>query len=436
MEVSLKYGLREIKVKIPQEKLIGVFTPREIEGVEDTQAEIRRALKNPISSKRLKDIIKIKDKIAIVIDDITRPLPSKDILPPLINELTSLGIREKNITIIIAVGLHRPLTNQEITELVGKEITNRIKVINHNPYSKKELIYLSKTSRGSDIYINKTFVEADFKILVGDIEYHQFFGYGGGAKSIHPGIADAESIRHIHSQLDSSQARGGILKGNPMQEELREVIRMTGVDFILNVVLNSKKEIVRAFAGNIFDVFYKGAKLVDEMYKVKIPQRADTVIASCGGFPRDIDLYQSQKAIESAKKVVKQGGKVVLFAQCQEDWGSKIFQEWMKEAKNPEEIVKRIKEKFIIGGHKAYLLAREVQWAKVYLYSEMNSSEVKDAFLCPLTDLKKLNKIIKEAKEIIVLPYATITLPWVEEMKKKKIKKRQSIFDKYKEKKK
>jgi len=184
-------------------------------------------------------------------------------------------------------------------------------------------------------------------------------------------------------------------------------------DFVVNVVLNSEKEVVRAFVGDIFEAFYQGVKLVDEMYKIKIPQRVDTVIASCGGDPRDTDLYQSQKAIESAKKAVKEGGRIILFAQCQEGWGSKTFQEWMKEAKNPKEIIKRIKGKFIIGAHKAFLLAKEVQWAKVYLYSEMDPSEVKDAFLHPLSNLKEVDELLEKAKEIIALSHATTTLPWV-----------------------
>jgi len=414
MRIKLKYGKGTRGVDVSSFKLVGIYEPSLQKGIQSIEEEIKRALYHPLGSKRLKDMAKLGDKVAIVIDDITRPLPSQEILPPLINELTSSGIKEKNVTIIIATGLHRKLTKQEISKLVGREVADRIKVVNHDPYSKENLVYLGQTSRGSDIYISKTFIEADLKILIGDIEYHQFFGYGGGAKSIHPGIADAESIRHVHSQLDSPQARAGILEGNPIQEELKEVIQMAKPDFILNVVLNSKRKIVRAFAGGIFEAFYQGTKLVDEMYKVKVPQRVDTVVASCGGFPRDIDLYQSQKAIESAKKVVKQGGKIVLFARCQEGWGSKIFRDWMKEAENPEEIIERIKEKFIIGAHKAYLLAKEVQWAKVYLYSEMNPSEVKDSFLHPLADLKEINKALKEAKEIVLLPYATTTLPWVE----------------------
>ena len=415
MKVSLRYGPKEVGIEFPQEKLVGVFAPKETSGVENARAEIKSALENPIGSKRLKDIVKSKDRIAIVIDDITRPLPSQEILSPLIDELTLLGIKEKDITIIIATGLHRKLTKQEISTLVGKEAAHRIKVINHDPYDGENLVYLGQTSRGSEIYINKAFLEADVKILLGDIEYHQFFGYGGGAKSIHPGIADAESVRHIHSQLDSSQARAGILKGNPLQKEVKEVAQMAKVDFILNVVLNSKREIVRAFAGDIFEAFYLGTKLVDEMYKVRVPRRVDTVVVSCGGFPRDINLYQSQKAIEAAKKIVKQEGKIILFARCQEGWGSNIFQEWMKGAKNPDQIMQRIKGKFMVGAHKAYLLAREVQWAKVYLYSEMRPSEVKDAFLHPLRDLEEVDRLLEEAKEIAIIPHATTTLPWVKE---------------------
>ena len=414
MRIKLKYGKETIGVDVPSSKLVGIYEPRLQNGIRRIEEEIKRALYHPLGSEELKDMAKLGDKVAIVIDDITRPLPSPEILPPLISELTLWGIKEEDIIIIIATGLHRKLTKQEINRLVGKEVVDRVKVINHDPYSKENLVYLGRTSRGSEIYINKTFIEADLKILVGDIEYHQFFGYGGGAKSIHPGIADAESIRHIHSQLDSPGARAGILKGNPIQEELKEVIQMIKPDFVFNVVLNSERGVVRAFAGDVVEAFYQGTKLVDEMYKIKIPQRADTVIASCGGFPRDINLYQSQKAIESAKKAVKQGGRIILFAPCQEGWGSKIFQEWMKKAKNPEEIIERIKEKFIMGAHKAFLFAKEIQWAKVYLYSEMDTSQVEDAFLYPLSNLREVDKLLEEAEEIIVLPHATTTLPWIE----------------------
>jgi len=414
MKIKLKYGKETIEVDVPSSKLVGIYEPRLQKGIRRIEEEIKRALYHPLGSEELKDMAELGDKVAIVIDDITRPLPSPEILPPLINELTLSGIKEEDIIIIIATGLHRKLTKQEINRLVGKEVVDRVKVINHDPYSKENLVYLGRTSRGSEIYINKTFIEADVRILVGDIEYHQFFGYGGGAKSIHPGIADAESIRRIHSQLDSPGARAGILKGNPLQEEIKEVVQMIKPDFVLNVVLNSKRGVVRAFAGDLFEVFHQGVELVDEMYKIKIPQRTDTVIASCGGFPRDINLYQSQKAIESAKKAVKQGGRIILFAPCQEGWGSKIFQEWMKEAKNPEEIIERIKEKFIIGAHKAFLFAKEIQWAKVYLYSEMDPSQVKDAFLHPLSDLKEVDSLLEEAEEIIALPHATTTLPWIE----------------------
>ena len=415
MRIKLKYGKETIGVDVPSSKLVGIYEPRLQKGIRRIEEEVKRALYHPLGSEELKDMAKLGDKVAIVIDDITRPLPSPEILPPLISELTLWGIKEEDIIIIIATGLHRKLTKQEINRLVGKEVVDRVKVINHDPYSKENLVYLGRTSRGSEIYINKTFIEADVKILVGDIEYHQFFGYGGGAKSIHPGIADAESIRRIHSQLDSPGASAGILKGNPIQEELKEVVQMIRPDFIINVVLNSKRGVARAFAGDLFEVFHQGVELVDEMYKIKIPQRADTVIASCGGSPRDINLYQSQKAIESAKKAVKQGGRIILFARCQEGWGSKIFQEWMKKAKNPEEIIKRIKGKFIIGAHKAFLFAKEIQWAKIYLYSEMDTSEVEDAFLHPLSDLKEVDSLLEEAEEIITLPYATTTLPWIEE---------------------
>lgn len=415
MTVTLKYGLGEVSLDIPREKIVGVLEPAEKKELGDTQAKVKKALQNPLRSKRLKEIVKPGDKIVVVIDDITRPLPSADILPALIEELTSAGIRKEDVTIIVATGLHRKLKDEQIKKLVGKKVASSINTVNHGPYSRKNLAHVGRTSRGSEVYLNRNFIEADVKILVGDIEYHQFFGYGGGAKSIHPGIADADSIRDIHSRLDSPRATAGILNGNPIQEELKEVVQMVSPDFALNVVLDSKKEVVEAFTGDLFEVFHRGVKLVDEIYKVKVSRRVDTVIASCGGYPRDINLYQSQKAVESAIKVLKQGGRVVLFARCQEGWGSKVFQEWMKEARSPQEIIEKIKQNFTMGAHKAYLLAKEVRWADVYLYSQMRSSEVKDAFVHPVLDLEEVDQLLEEAKEIAVLPRASTTLPWVGE---------------------
>ena len=413
MKIELKYGKNKIKIDVPSSKLKGVYKPKDKPGTKDVYQEIIYALSSSTVLDLLKYKIKTKSKVAIVVDDITRPLPSKDILPPLIDELTFRGIKKENVTIIIGTGLHRKLTRKEILQLLGEKIAGNIRVMNHDPYDKKNLSYLGRTSQNTDIYVNKIFAQADIKVLVGDIEYHHFFGYGGGLKSLHPGIADAESIRKTHSQLESSMAKASILKGNPLQQEVKEVAQMIKVDFILDVVLNLENQVIKAFAGDISEIFSKGVKLVDKVYKIKIPYRTDTVIVSCGGFPRDINLYQSQKAIEQSKNAVKEGGKLILFAQCNNEWGSEIFQKWMEEAEDPKEVIDRLKKNFVIGGHKAYLLAKVVQWADVYLYSQMNPGEIRKAFVYPLSCLEDVKDIINNSKEIIVLPFGTVTLPLV-----------------------
>jgi len=409
--LRIPYGKKELKIKLNLTKEIkfDILKPEEKNGLTNILEKIKDALNTPINSPPLRKLALNKRNACIIIDDLTRPLPSNLLLPPVVNELEKGGIKKDKIKVIIALGLHRPLKKEEKKKLVGS-IFEEIKVFNHNPY--KNLMYLGKTSFGTEIYLNKNFLKADLKIIISDVEFHQLFGYGGGAKSLHPGIGDAESIKNIHSRLDLPGAEAGIFKGNPLREEIEEIGNMVNVDFSLNVVLNSNKKICGIFAGRLSSAFQKAIKLVDKMYKVKISCLYDLVIVSAGGYPRDINLYQAQKAIEAARKIVKKGGKIILFAECSEGWGSQLFKNWMKNAKGPENIKKKIKKDFFIGAHKAYLLAKELEWAKIYIYSDMKPEEVKKAFLIPVR-LEEINDIVKDEKNIAFLPFGTITLPQI-----------------------
>ena len=395
-----------MEVEIPKGNRIIYGYPKERKGLPQVEKVIKEKLNSPIHSPPLRELAKGKRKAAIVVDDNTRPVPNKILLPPLLEELHKAGLKKENIIIIIGLGLHPPLSREEKRKLLGK-IAENYRVYNHNP--RGNLTSLGKSKRGIEVALNRYFMNSDLKILVGDVEYHQLFGYGGGPKSVHPGIADEESIRVIHSWMDLPGAEAGKKEGNPLQEEIEEIAIKVGVDFILNVVLNSQKEIVGVFAGQLISAFQEGIKMVDEMYKIPM-EEVDTVITSCGGYPRDIDLYQAQKAIEAAKKIVKKGGKIFLFAECRRGWGSKIFEDWVKEAKSPQEIKERIKKKFIIGAHKAYLFAKEVEWAKIYVYSSMKE-EVREAFLTPLSSPSQVKEIIGKEEKVGVLPYGTVTLP-------------------------
>lgn len=329
-------------------------------------------------------------------------------LRALMTELETGGMGPDRLTVIVATGLHRAVTPDEARDITGGL---PLTVLNHDATDPNQLTEIGTTAGGARISVNRTVAEADLRILTGDIELHQFVGYGGGAKSVMPGIADADSVHHTHSQMTAAGTAPGRLEGNPVRAEVEEVADMLGVDFILNVVLNSRHEIVQAFAGDVHQAFLAGTKRVDQIYKVPVPQRYDVVLASPGGYPKDIELYQSQKAVTSARRIVKQGGKIIVFAECREGHGSELAYEWACEAGSPEAVVERFEKKFVMGGHKAYQLAREVLWADVYLYSSLSEQTVEAFFMQPLAAPEDVAGLIGPGDTVAVLPQATLTLP-------------------------
>ncbi|MFH0965239.1 MAG: nickel-dependent lactate racemase [Planctomycetota bacterium] len=407
MRVAFPYGSSELGIEIPEEKLAGVYVPRELPGTSDLRGEIKRALSQPAGTAQLAELARGKRSAAVVVDDATRSVPSRELLGPVMKELEAGGLDAGGVVVIVATGLHRPLGDGEL-EAVRGDLP--VRVINHNARDEEGLVAVGRTFLGQEIRVNRTFLEAELKVLTGDVEYHQFCGYGGGAKSVYPGLADADSIAHNHSMMEVKGAGPGRIEGNPVRQEIEEVGRLAGVDFALNVVMNSKKEVVRAYAGEASGVVVRAARLVDEMYRVPVEKAVDLVIASPGGYPRDIELYQSQKAISAGRRIVRKGGTIAVLAECREGHGSALFDKWMTEAEEIEEIFSRIRERFVMGGHKAYQFAREIAWAKVCLLSSLASEKVEDYFMHPLAGVEEIEQLVAEADSVAALPYATMTL--------------------------
>ena len=407
MQVRFPYGDSEKVVDIPDEKVTGVYLPREKTGVADLSAEVTRALSSPIESPRLAQLASDRKSAAIVADDVTRAVPTREILPLVLGELEAGGLQARDVTVIVATGLHRPLAKHELDAIRGDL---PVQMINHNARDQDQLVPIGCTYLGQEVLINRRFMEADLKLLTGDVEYHQFCGYGGGAKSVYPGLADAASISHNHSMMEMDGTGPGQIEGNPIRDEIEQVGRMAGIDFILNVVMNSRKEVVRAFAGHPFGAFREGARLVDQMYRVKADRTADLVIASAGGFPKDVDLYQAQKAVSAARRLVVEGGDILVLAECRYGHGSELFDRWMTEAEHLEEIFRRIQTKFVMGGHKAYQLAREIRWARVHLLSSLPAQKVKSYFIQPLASVQDIQTLVRAASSIAAMPQAPLTL--------------------------
>jgi nickel-dependent lactate racemase len=418
VDVWLPYGKTEVCLRVPARNLLGSIEPKEKSGVPDARAEVERALKEPIGSRRLCEIAKPEHKVAIVVDDATRPAPSHIMVPPILDELSSAGVKDENITIIFGCGTHRAVTGEEAVRLLGESVLKCVKAISHDCKA-QDLVYVGTTSKyGTKVYLNRVFAEADLKILTGDVCFHYYAGYGGGRKSVLPGVAGEETIKANHAMLLHPNARTGVLDGNPVHEDMVEAARMAKVDFILNVVLNSKGEIVRAFAGGMEQAFYEGVKLVDEMYRIPVDRRADIVVVSPGGYPADVNLFQAYKGVDSALEVVKRGGVIILAAECPEGHGNQVFYDWMVKFKDLKAVEREIRRNFVLGGHKAYYLMKALQKAQIILVSAMPDYYAVNVFR--LKTARTVNEALNEAFKIVgenakvwVMPYGNFTLPEV-----------------------
>jgi nickel-dependent lactate racemase len=357
---SLPYGTGEISVRIPGKNYLKTIIPRYRPGVEDEREEILSTLQNPIGTPPLREMAKKGMNTVIVVNDVTRPTPTYKLLPPLLEELEACGIPDQDILMLVATGTHRDTRPDELESLLGKEIPSRFRVINHHCQEKEGMVDLGTTSQGIPIIISRLFYEADLKILTGSIEPHQSAGYSGGRKSLLPGLASLEALRLHHGyQMRSPDPAMGWVEGNTFHLAAVEAAKRAGVDFILNVVQNPKKEITRAVAGDVEKAWLAGVQASREVHEVEAPGDVDIVIASPGGHPRDINLYQSQKSMAAAELVVKKGGTIILPAACPDGVGSDGFYEWMDAASCPQDVVERfIREGYSIGTSKAWMYSR------------------------------------------------------------------------------
>ena len=412
MEFEIGFGTCPQTLVVPDENLTCVLLPNPVSQGLTGQEEVARALKTPIGTPRLKEIVKPGETVAIVTSDITRPLPSYQILPLILDELTQAGVKKEDITIVFGLGSHRKQTQQEQKKLVGEAVYNEVNCIDGDD---SDCVQYGFTSRGTPVDIVRAVAQADRRICLGNIEYHYFAGYSGGAKAIMPGVSTRAAIQSNHSRMVEASAAAGRLEGNPVREDIEEAAKMVGVDFILNVVLDEHKKIVHAVAGDMVQAHRAGCRYLDRLYGKPIADRADIVVVSQGGAPKDLNLYQTQKALDNAKHAVKKGGVIVLVGSCKEGLGEHVFEEWMTQSPDAHSMIERVQRDFQLGGHKAAAIAMVLEDAEIYLVSELAPSFVEKIFLTPFSDVQTafdaaLNKIGADAS-VIVMPYGGSTLP-------------------------
>ncbi len=414
--MKLKYGKKEVRLPIQDKNIIKILNLKKQKALLNPEKKLRGLLKNPIGCPSLGELIfqKKAKKISIIVNDITRPTPYEVILPPLLDELHRVGIKKENIIFMIATGIHRSNSSEEIKEMFGENIFSTYKFINHdcdNPRSKD----LGKLKSGNKLWVNPIVSETDFIITTGVIVPHYFAGFSGGRKSILPGICGRKTIEANHAQMVHHNARVGNLKGNPVHQEMQEAAEKVGIDFNINVVTDENHKIVEIVAGELLTSWWQGVEVCKKIYFCPIEKKAEVVIASAGGYPKDINVYQAQKALENAYQAIKPEGTIILLAECSEGYGEPTFEKWIEEANTPDDIIKRLKKKFVLGGHKAYAIARTVKEVEVILISFLPPDKVRKLFFIPMEDISQALNYVKdkygEDFQAYILPSGSTVLP-------------------------
>ena len=414
MNIELPYGKGSLPLDVPDENLLEIVVPKEFIQPGQPELMIKEALQKPLGTDRLSKAVNPGETVAIVIDDYTRPCPTKMLLPPVLEELRLAGVIDSDILIIVATGTHIPPSADLIKEIVGDKVYRNY-MVTSNDVINGEYLTVGKTKRGNEVQILKDFIEKDFKILLGDIEYHYFAGYGGTRKSILPGISSKETIQRNHSLLFEKHSCMGVIKENMIHQEMNEAMHLAGADFALNVVQNSQHRIVGAWAGNPELVMDVGVKLVDSMYRHEIKERPDIVITAANGDPHDINLYQAMKAMYTACQVIKENGVIILVAECKQGHGSQLYMDWLEKYKTAQEIRDALNKNFIIGAHKAYYHRRTVEAHPVICVSSMEKKQVENFFHFKYA--ADINEALRQAfalrgqdAKIMVVPQGTTTL--------------------------
>ena len=419
----MPYGRENIEVSLPKKNLIGIYSPKDVAAVADVKEEIIRALNNPIGSKSLAEQVKGKEKVVILADDNTRLTPTDKIIPVLLDEMNSAGIKDEQITIIIALGTHRFMTEGEIVEKFGQAVVSRVTIKNHDFKNPQALIDLGNTDNGTSIWVNREAYEADFKIGVGSIVPHHIPGFSGGAKIVQPGISGEHTTAETH--LLSVRAPRSYLgvQDNPVRRELNMIAQKIGMHTIFNTVLNRHGEVVGAFFGDTVEAFHEGVLLSEKVYAVEIPEEADIVLSS--SHPCDIEFWQAHKTLYPSDLAVKAGGTIILATPCYE--GVAVTHSEMVDITcHSSECLKRMVDNKEMHDEVAAALA--IAWAQVkeretvYIVSSgIQSGDAKKLGFTPFDSLQAaldsaLEKHGKNAR-VTVLTHAPDMLPIIKSIR-------------------
>lgn len=419
----MPYGNTEIEIQIPFAQY-DIFLPKKIKPSIDQIQLVNNSFYS-CSDPEINQKDWSNKKIGIGINDQTRPLPNEILIPALLNFLKNKQVLLENITFFIATGTHKPLKSELFSLILDEKTIKGYKVLSHDCDDERNLVYLGDSSSGTPVYLNKAFYESEIRILVGNIEPHHFMGYSGGLKTASIGLTGRKTITANHSMLTHPNSIMGLFHSNPMRQDVERIGRMIGIDAALNVIINDEREIISSYWGKAESVIKQGIEFIKQNVQMDLKQnqsKYDLVIASPGGYPKDINFYQSQKAITHASYFSKQGGIIILAAECRDGLGSGKFQSFIESRATFEAVIDDFEAlPFEIGPHKAYQLAKQAINHKIFLISHLEKTLIEKIHLIPADNFEHAFMIAdqyldKKTINIAVLPYATHILPKFEDV--------------------
>lgn len=428
-EIVLGFGEKEVALTLPEEQILHIIEGKAVKAITDVPAAIKTALRNPIDSPPLQEVVKTGDKVAIIASDITRKWISYPaFLPTLLNELNGAGIPDNNITIVVSLGSHRKHTDQENIAVYGQEAVRRVQLVQSYAPNTADFVYMGKTSRGVETYLNKHVVAADKVIMTGGIVYHSMAGFAGGRKAIMPGVAGYSTIQGNHSfclhevvgQGINPNCMAGKLNDNNMHADMMEMAAMLKQVFLVNAVFTPEGQFARFVAGHWHTAWLEGCQTVKDIFGVPITAKADLVIASAGGFPKDINLYQATKTTENAFMAVKDDGVIITLMECRDIMEPPDFSGWFNyESLYDREIA--LRKAFTVPGFialKTGLAAKKVPHIIVTL--PQNKEFIENAGLIATTTLEEalaiaVQKLDRKNYTITLMPHGANTVPLLPE---------------------
>lgn len=411
------YGKGTLPFDLPDGINAITLLPRQMPGLAEPARAVAEALFNPVGSESLLARLKKKNPrtVTVVVNDETRPTPYEAIFPPLIEVFKEAGIRDEQVVFVIATGIHAPQSEELNRQIYGEEMTRRFRFVNHVATDRASLADLGKTSSGYDCKINKLAVDCDFLITLGVVMPHYFAGFSGGRKSILPGLAGHDTVRSNHARMVELLDALPPIEENPVSKEMIEVARKVGVDFIINTVTNEKKQIVKVAAGDLVEAWMEAVDVTAKMYEVPFERQVDICITAASGYPRDVNVYQAQKALEHAEHITRPGGAIIWIGECGEGLGEDVFEKWLNKKLSPRELMSRFRNNFELGGHKAYAIAKTASTRNVCLISSLSRPLTELMFVAKAEGAQKAFedalKVYGPGASVAILPQGSLTLP-------------------------